>query len=84
MSSPQDSVEKIAAFNEEFFGSDKSRTYIKHDFRRVIEGIVQREVLIHVAIECSKARHNQKETTNDKGEVVSIAYGDYDEDNCIQ
>ena len=82
MLSRQDSADKIIAFNEEFFGSDKSRTYIKHDFRRVIEGIVQREVLIHVAIECSKARHSQKETTNEKGEVVSIAYGDYDEDNA--
>ena len=78
----RESVEKIIAFNEEFFGKNKSRTYIKHDFRRVIEGIVQREVLIRVAIECSKARHNTKETTNDTGEVVSIAYGDYDQDNA--
>jgi hypothetical protein len=78
----KDSVEKIIVFNEEYFGKNKSLTYIRHDFRRVIEDIVQREVLIRVAIECSKARHNQKETTNAKGEVVSIAYGDYDEDNA--
>jgi hypothetical protein len=78
----KESIEKIIAFSEEFFGSNKSRTYIKHDFRRVIEGIVQREVLIRIAIECSKVRHNKKEITNKKGEIVSIAYGDYDQDNA--
>ncbi len=82
MASQRDSTERITSFNEEFFGGDKSRTYIKHDFRRVIEGIVQREVLMRVVIECSKARHNQKEITNENGEVISIAYGDYDEDNA--
>jgi hypothetical protein len=79
---PKESIEKIVTFNDEFFGTDKSRIYIKHDFRRVIEGIVQREVLIRVAIECSKERHNTKETRNEKGEVVSVAYGDYDQDNA--
>lgn len=78
----KESLRKVSAFNEEFFGDDKSRTYLKHDFRRVIEGIVQREVLIRVAIECSKKRHNKKETRDENNNVVSIAYGDYDEDNA--
>lgn len=82
MTAQEKSLQKIITFNDEFFGGDKSRTYLKHDFRRVIEGIVQREVLIRVAIECSKKRHNKKEAKDDNGNVVSIAYGDYDEDNA--
>jgi hypothetical protein len=82
MVSQRESFEKVITFNEEFFGENKSKTYIKHDFRRVIEGIVQREVLIRVAIECSKKRHSKKETKDENGNVVSIAYGDYDEDNA--
>lgn len=82
MVSKKENFENIIAFNEEFFGDDKSRTYIKHDFRRVIEGIVQREVLIRLAIECSQKRHSKKETKDENGNVVSIAYGDYDEDNA--
>lgn len=82
MTPQRKSLEKVIAFNEEFFGEDKSRTYIKHDFRRVIESIAQREVLLRVVIECSKKRHNKKETKDEHGNVVSIAYGDYDEDNA--
>lgn len=82
MTTQEESLRRVSTFNDEFFGDDKSRTYLKHDFRRVIEGIVQREVLIRIAIECSKKRHNKKETKDENGNIVSIAYGDYDEDNA--
>jgi len=80
--SQKETFRKVIVINEEFFGEDKSRTYLKHDFRRVIESIAQREVLIRVVIECSKKRHSKKETKDENGNVVSIAYGDYDEDNA--
>jgi hypothetical protein len=73
---------KITAINEEYFGKDKSKNYLKHDFIRVLEGFIQREVLLCVIVACSKKRHNMKESKNEVGEVVSITYGDYDPDNA--
>lgn len=82
MSTLKDNERSVTDINDEFFGKDKSRNYLKHDFRRVLEGFVQREVLLHVAIECSKKRHNKKESKDETGNIVSIAYGDYDPDNA--
>lgn len=71
----------ISDINDEYFGKDKSRNYLKHDFSRVLEGIVQRSVLVDVLVECSKARHDKRKHVDDKG-CVTIARGDFDPDNA--
>lgn len=72
----------VSLINSEYFGKDKSKNYLKHDFRRVLEGFIQREVLLRVIIECSKERHDKKENKDESGKVVSIAYGDFDPDGA--
>jgi len=71
----------VQDINDEYFGKDKSRNYLKHDFTAVLRGVVQRSVLIEVLRECSKARHNE-EVRKDKDGNESIAFGDFDPDNA--
>ena len=71
----------IAKINEEYFGKDKSRNYLKHDFSRVLHGIIQRDVLVNVLVESSKARHNKKHIKHPNGSET-IHEGDFDPDNA--
>jgi len=82
LTEPFDVTNKVAVLNDVYFGSDKSKNYIKHDFRRALEGFIQREVVLHVMIESSKKRHDTQENTDDNGHVVSVAHGDFDPDNA--
>lgn len=68
---------KITVINEEYFGEDKSKTYLKDDFACALHGIVQRSVILEVLREASKSRHNKEETPNG-----GIAFGDFDPDNA--
>jgi len=68
---------RIISINNEYFGEDKSKTYLKDDFSNVLHGIVQRSVILEVFLEASKARHNKEERANG-----AVAYGDFDPDNA--
>jgi hypothetical protein len=68
---------KIISINNEYFGEDKTKTYLKDDFSSVLHSIVQRSVILEVFLEASKARHNKEERANG-----AIAYGDFDPDNA--
>lgn len=72
---------RILAINEEHFGEDKRRRYLRDDFLRVLLDIVQREVMNYVFFECSKEYHNKIEEKNDKGEIVKVSRGNFDPDN---
>lgn len=71
----------IPLLNEEYFGKDKSKNYLKHDFLKVLHGVVQRDVLINVLVESSKARHNKKHIKHPNGSET-IHEGDFDPDNA--
>lgn len=71
----------VSDINTEYFGKDRRKNYLKDDFSRVLCGMIQRDVILHVILECSKARHNEKRTTDSNGNE-SIAYGDFDPDNA--
>lgn len=68
---------KVAKINEEYFGSDKSKNYLKDDYNKVLRGTVVRTILVEILVELSKKRHNKRELP--KG---GIAYGDFDPDNA--
>lgn len=67
----------VPSVNEEYFGEDKSKTYLREDFTNVLRGVIQRSVIIDVLKEASKARHNER-----KNEDGSISFGDFDPDNA--
>lgn len=67
----------VSSINQEYFGEDKSKTYLREDFTNVLRGVIQRSVIIDVLVEASKARHNERK--NDDG---SISFGDFDPDNA--
>lgn len=67
----------VLEINEEYFGEDKSKTYLKDDFAKVLLAAIQRDVILYVIKEASKARHDNK-----KYEDGSVAYGDFDPDNA--
>jgi hypothetical protein len=71
----------VSSINEEYFGKNRSKNYLKDDFSRVLQGVVQRSVLIDVLSECSKARHSEEKRVDDRGHE-SIASGDFDPDNA--
>jgi len=71
----------IQDINDEYFGKDRTRNYLKDDYSRVLQGVLQRSVLIEVLRECSKARHNE-ERSKDENRNESIAVGDFDPDNA--
>lgn len=68
---------KIISINNEYFGEDKTKAYLKDDFSNVLHSIVQRSVVLEVFLEASKARHNKEERADG-----AIAYGDFDPDNA--
>lgn len=70
-------MSKVADVNKEYFGEDKKKTYIKDDFTNVLHSAIQREVILHVLNEVSKARH-----TEEKCENGSVVFGDFDPDNA--
>lgn len=72
---------KIELLRDEFFGKDKQQNYLKDDFNRVLDGVIRRDVLLHVVIECSKARHYEKRQKHADGSET-ILHGDYDPDNA--
>lgn len=74
-------MQTVADINEEYFGNDKSKNYLKNDYSRVLYGVVQRSVIINVLREASKARHNEQRKI-DKNGNESIARGDFDPDNA--
>lgn len=67
----------VLEINEEYFGEDKSKTYLKDDFTKVLLAAIQRDVILYVIKEASKARHD-KEKYKDGG----VAYGDFDPYNA--
>lgn len=71
----------VSIINQSYFGKDRRRNYLKDDFSRVLYGIIQRDIILQVELECSKARHFEKREVDDKGNE-SIAKGDYDPDNA--
>ncbi len=71
----------IAEINEEYFGKDKSKNYLKHDFSRALHGIIQRDVLVSVLVESSKARHSEQREKAKNGQE-RVSYGDFDPDNA--
>ena len=70
-------MSKVADVNKEYFGKDKKKTYIKDDFAEILRAAIQREVILHVLVEVSKARH-----TEEKYENGSVVFGDFDPDNA--
>lgn len=70
-------MSKVTDVNKEYFGEDKKETYIKDDFAETLRAAIQREVILHVLVEVSKARH-----TEEKRENGSVVFGDFDPDNA--
>lgn len=70
-------MDRISKINKEYFGTDKSRNYLKNDFSNVLKGTVVRSVLVEVFRELNKERSNTKDLP-DGGK----AYGDFDPDNA--
>jgi len=70
-------MSKVTDVNKEYFGEDKKKTYIKDDFAETLRAAIQREVILHVLVEVSKARH-----TEEKRENGSVVFGDFDPDNA--
>ncbi len=68
---------RIAKINEEYFGTDRSKNYLKDDFSRVLRGTVVRSILVEIFIELNKKRHNTRDLPNG-----GKAYGDFDPDNA--
>lgn len=68
---------KIVAINEEYFGNDKRRRYLKDDFAAVLRGVVLRSVIVEVLKEASVACHNKEER-----EDGSVVIGDFNPDNA--
>jgi hypothetical protein len=71
----------IISINEEYFGQDKRRNYLKNDFSNVLHDIIQRDILTQVLLECSKARHHEKKMKNSNGSETTHV-GDFDPDNA--
>lgn len=67
----------VSDINKEYFGKDKKKTYVKDDFTNVLRSAIQREVIIHILKEVSKARHTKEEHENG-----SVSFGDFDPDNA--
>lgn len=67
----------VSDINKEYFGKDKKKTYVKDDFTNVLHSAIQREVIIHILKEVSKARHTKEEHENG-----SVSFGDFDPDNA--
>lgn len=67
----------VSKINKEYFGEDKSKTYLKDDFTKVLLAAIQRDVIVYVIKEASKARHDEE-----KYEYGGVAYGDFDPDNA--
>lgn len=67
----------VLDINKEYFGEDKKKTYVKDDFTNVLHSAIQREVIIHILKEVSKARHTKEEHENG-----SVSFGDFDPDNA--
>ena len=67
----------VLEINEEYFGEDKSKTYLKDDFTKVLLSTIQCNVILCVIEEASKARHDKE-----KYEGGGVAYGDFDPDNA--
>ncbi len=70
-------MDKIAKINDEFFGLDKSKTYIKDDFYSALRGTIVRSILIELLIELNKNR-TKKQNLPDG----ATAFGDFDPDNA--
>lgn len=70
-------IDKISKINEEYFGTDRSRNYLKDDFSRVIKGTIVRSILVELFVELNKERRNIRDLP-DGGK----AYGDFDPDNA--
>lgn len=71
----------IKDINEEYFGHDKRKNYLKDDFSIVLHDIIQRDILLQIFSECSEVRHYDKRSKNSNGnETVSV--GDFDPDNA--
>ncbi len=68
---------RIVKINEEYFGTDRSKNYLKDDFTRVLKGTVVRSILVELFVELSKERRNTRDLPNG-----GIAYGDFDPDNA--
>lgn len=66
----------VLEINEEYFGEDKSKTYLKDDFTKVLLAAIQRDVILYVIKEASKARHDKEKCEG------GVAYGDFDPDNA--
>ena len=71
------SMPVVSDINKEYFGEDKKRTYIKDDFAETLRAAIQREVILHILVEVSKARHSKEEHENG-----SVSFGDFDPDNA--
>ena len=70
-------MNKVTRINEEYFGTDRTKNYLKDDFSRVLRGTVVRSILVELFIELSKERHNTRDLPNG-----GKAYGDFDPDNA--
>ena len=68
---------RVARINQEYFGTDKSRSYLKNDFSSVLKGTIVRSILVEVFRELNKERSNTRDLP-DGGK----AYGDFDPDNA--
>ncbi len=70
-------MNKISRINEEYFGKDRSRNYLKDDFAKVLRGTIVRSILVELFVELSKERRNKCELPDG-----GTAYGDFDPDNA--
>ena len=68
---------KIGEINEEYFGTDRSRNYLKDDYSRVLRGTIVRSILVELFVELSRERRNKRELPEG-----GTAYGDFDPDNA--
>ena len=70
-------ADTIATINQEYFGTDKSRNYLKNDFSSVLKGTIVQSILVEVFRELNKERSNTRDLPDD-----GKAYGDFDPNNA--
>lgn len=68
---------KVSKINEDYFGTDKSKNYLKDDYFSVLRGAIVRSILIELYRELDKTRHNKQDLPGG-----GTAYGDFDPDNA--
>lgn len=73
----------INKINDEYFGEDKTKNYLKDDFTRTLYGVIYGEVINMTLIEALKNQRNEEKQKDDDGNTITLL-GNFDKDNASQ